>query len=215
MPTIFESAGNNPPKKVKAAKARKNITLVSARTGPLTSYALHPEGIRFETQEAHETVILFLRQHVIVNVPWIVLATMMLLAPTIIFPFLFNVIRIPVVIPVGYIIVGTIWWYVAAFGYILVKFLGWIINIYIVTNERIVDIDFYYLLYKHFSEAEINKIQDISYTSKGIFAALFNYGDISIETAGKTPNLLFESVPHPEAVVETIRSILEGHGESI
>jgi hypothetical protein len=211
VPTLFESAKNNPPKKVKAVKARKNIPVMHPHMGPFTSYAVHPDGVRFETQEEKEIVVLFLRQHIIVNVPWIILAALMLLAPTIIFPFVFNVIHMPVTIPIGYIIVGTIWWYVATAGYILAKFLGWIINIYIVTNERIVDIDFYYLLYKHFSEAEINKIQDISYTSKGIFAAVFNYGDVIIETAGEAPNLVFESVPHPDTVVETIRNILEGH----
>lgn len=183
--------------------------------GPLTSFALNPDNVRFETQEAQETVILFLRQHIVVNVPWVLLAILMLIAPTIIFPLVFRVMRLTVTVPVGYIIVATIWWYVATFGFIVAKSLGWFINIYIVTNERIVDIDFYYLLYKHFAEAELGKVQDISYTSQGIFAAIFNYGDVTIETAGEAPHLVFETVPHPEHVVETIRSLMEQQGNSL
>jgi len=176
---------------------------------PLTSFAVNPEGIRFETQEEQETVILFLRQHVIVNVPWIAIAILLALAPTVVFPIFFNLMDASLHVPINYIIVATIWWYLATFGFILAKFLGWFINIYIVTNQRVVDIDFYYLLYKHFGEAELTKIQDISYTAGGIFAAIFNYGDVTIETAGEAPNLIFEKIPHPEQVVETIRELTE------
>jgi hypothetical protein len=206
--TIFQS----PDKKAVADKAARPD--VHAALGPLTSYAVNPGNIRFETQEAQETVVLFLRQHIVVNVPWIILALLMIIAPTVIFPFLFHIIHFTVQIPMGYIIVATIWWYVATFGFVVAKFLGWFINIYIVTNERVVDIDFYYLLNKHFSEAELNKIQDISYSTKGIFAALFNYGDVQIETAGEAPNLLFEKIPYPEHVLETIRDLLEKHGST-
>jgi hypothetical protein len=148
VPTIFHA--NTPPK-----------TPQGPTLGPLTCYAVKPDGVRFETQEEGETVVLFLRQHIVVNVPWIIMAIIMVIAPTVLFPLLFSVIRLSVTIPIGYIIVGTIFWYVASFGFILAKFLGWFFNIYIVTNDRLVDIDFYYLLYKHFSQAELTKVQDI------------------------------------------------------
>jgi uncharacterized membrane protein YdbT with pleckstrin-like domain len=206
VPTIFQSSGKN------ATAAKTAMPPVHTTLGPLTSYALRPDNVRFETQEAQEAVVLFLRQHIIVNVPWIILAVLMIFAPTVIFPLLLHVVGVTIHVPMGYIIIATIWWYVATFGFIVAKFFGWFINIYIVTNERVVDIDFYYLLYKHFSEAELNKIQDISYTSQGIFAAVFNYGNVTIETAGEAPNLVFEMVPYPEHVVETIRSLMGGHG---
>lgn len=178
-----------------------------AALGPLTCFAVNPKGIRFETQEAEETVVLFLRQHLVVNVPWIAIAILMALAPTIVFPFILAFFRVPVGIPVSYVVVGMAFWYVATFGFILANFLYWFFNIYIVSNQRIVDIDFLYLLYKQFSQAELGRIQDITYTTGGIFAALFNYGNVYIQTAGELPNLEFEKVPHPDQVVETIRSL--------
>jgi len=219
MPTLFQSATNSqqtkPPAKQSTVSRPLDIHKVaSSPMKPLTSFAVNPEGIRFETQEEQETVILFLRQHVIVNVPWIIIAIVLLFAPTVLFPFVFSLFGLTIAIPTNYIVVGTIWWYVATFGFILAKFLGWFIDIYIVTNQRVVDIDFYYLLYKHFGEAELAKIQDISYTAGGIFAAVFNYGDVTIETAGEAPNLVFEKVPHPEQVVETIRELTEDQPSS-
>ncbi len=194
MPTIFHANTPSP----------KGSTL-----GPLTCFAVKPDGVRFETQEEGETVILFLRQHIVVNVPWIIMAVIMIFAPTVLLPLFFSMIRLSVTIPVGYIVVGSIFWYVATFGFILAKFLGWFFNIYIVTNERLVDIDFYYLLYKHFSQAELTKVQDISYTAGGILSTIFNYGTVRVETAGEMPNLEFDMVPYPQRVVETIRSLIE------
>lgn len=64
-------------------------------------------------------------------------------------------------------------------------------------------------LYKHFAEAELNKIQDISYTASGLLPTIFNFGNVTIQTAGEKPTLEFELVPHPERVVETIRALCE------
>ena len=191
MPTIYK------------APAPKTKTSMKA----LAYFAVNPDGVRFETQEEKEDVVLFLRQHPIVNVPWIIGAIVMLIAPTVLFPFIFSFLPIAGALPVGYMIVGTVFWYVATFGFILGNFLYWFFNIYIVTNERVVDIDFLYLLYKRFSQAELTKIQDISYASGGVLATIFDYGNVTIETAGEAPNLEFEKVPHPQKVVETIRSV--------
>ena len=181
-----------------------------SNSGPLTTFAVNPSGIKFETQEETERVILFIRQHVIVNVPWIVFTVLFLLDPPILLPLFFRVIQLPFSIPWQYYVVGTLFWYLATFGYAIASFISWFFNIYIVTNERLVDIDFYYLLYKDFKEAEHVKIQDLSYRTRGILATLFNYGNVQIETAGEAPNLTFELIPYPEKVVETIRALCGG-----
>jgi hypothetical protein len=216
VPTLFDASGSNEPKSkkpktMKSGKTRTNGSSLKAKMHLLTSYAIRPDGIRFETQEEKETIVLFLRQHGIVNVLWILIAIIMIIAPTVVLPLLFGIMKIPIEVPRTYIFVGTVFWYVATFGFILAKFLGWFINIYIVTNQRIVDIDFYYLLNKHFSQAELNKVQDISYVTKGILSTVFNYGNVLIQTAGELPNLEFEKVPNPEQIVETIRTLTEKH----
>lgn len=213
MPTIFVS----PPQKVTPKTTVQTLgkkTFVAAdepptTMHPLTAFAVNPHGLRFETQEAEEVVILFLRQHFIVNVPWILITIVLLIAPTVIFPKLFSVLSFNFSLPAGFFLIGTMFWYLATFGFALASFIGWFFNIYIVTNERVVDIDFFYLLYKKFSEAELAKIQDINYTSGGVLAAIFNYGNVTIETAGEAPNLIFELIPFPERVVETIRALTE------
>lgn len=170
----------------------------------LTAFAKTPKNLRFETQEKQEVIILFLRQHIIVLIPWLVIGAVMLLAPTVVFPIVFRFILKSWNIPVGYMIVGTIFWYVATFGFILTKFIFWFFNIFIVTNERIVDIDFVNLLHKDIAETQLERVQDISYKTSGILATMFNLGDVAIQTAGEMPNFVFERVPKPSEVVDII-----------
>lgn len=178
---------------------------------PLSSYALHPNNIRFETQDAEEVVELFLRQHPIVNLPWIFVAIILIIAPIFLFPFISAFLPFSLSVPLSYALVGTGFWYLAVFGFILVSFIQWYFNIYILTNERIVDIDFLYLLYKHIGVAELDKIEDISFNSTGFIATIFNYGTVLVQTAGESQVIEFELVPQPDKVVEAIRSVMESH----
>lgn len=176
---------------------------------PLTAFASYPNGVRFETQDEEEVVVLFLRQHFVVNIPWLFMVFIMIVAPTVIFPLVFRFLELPFPLPLGYAIIGTLFWYTLTFGFALAKFIHWFFNIYIVTNQRIVDIDFVNLLYKQFSEAQLSNIQDISYRMRGIVATVVNYGNVIIQTAGELPNFEFAAVPNPSKVVEAISELAD------
>ncbi len=205
MPTVFEA----PATTQKRTSVKPVTEKPSTAVGPFTTFAVSPQGVRFETQEADEEVILFMRQHFVVNIPWILLTLLLLVAPTIVFPLFFRVLTLPFPVPPQYIVVAFALWYLATFGFALSKFLGWFFNIYIVTDERVVDIDFVHLLYKQFSEARLTHIEDVSYNSGGIFATVFNYGNVHIQTAAEVPVFEFASIPHPDRVVETIGELVE------
>lgn len=206
MPTVFNA---HHAKKRPSPQTQSPGSSHGSRMGLLTTYAHRPHGVRFETQTDREEVVLFLRQHIVVNVPWIVITAIMAIVPTLVFPFILGSVELPFLIPTGYIIIAALFWYLATLGFALASFLTWYFNIYIVTNQRVVDIDFQYLLYKHFSEAELMKIQDISYTSGGLPSIVFDYGNVFVQTAAEVPNLEFLYVPHPDRVVKTIRELLD------
>ncbi len=204
MPTVFEEK-----KKDKILVNRGPLVERTIMT-PLTSFAVSPEGIRFETQEQEEKVVLFLRQHLVVLLGPLLLVILLALAPVLIFPVLSQYLTLPIDVPISYVIVGTAFWYVVTFGFALMSFLRWFFNIYVVTDKRIVDIDFIHLLYKEFSEARLDKIQDISFKSSGIFSVFFDFGDAYVQTAGgDLPNIEFLAVPSPAKVVEAISDLLE------
>ena len=93
-------------------------------------------------------------------------------------------------------------------AYVIENFLYWYYNIYIITDERIIDIDFYSLIYRSVSEAKIDKIEDVTATTAGLFAGVFNYGNITIQTAAEKREFDFNKVPQPAKVTKFLNELI-------
>lgn len=174
----------------------------------------HPTKIRFAEQEADETLVLFLRQHPIVNVPWILLSLLGLVLPIIFIQLdlTFNAgffSNIPIPLLTG----GLIIYYLLILGYVVEQFLHWYFNIYIVTNKHIVDVDFDSLLYRRITEINLTDIESVKSKVVGVFGALFNFGDVNVETAATHQAVGFLKVPRPDFVADTIQDLIDAVGE--
>ena len=170
----------------------------------LTSFSTFPEKIRFETQEDEEAVILFLRQHPVVMVPAAIMVIFLLSIPSIFIffpPF--------AALPVTYQWVLTCGWFLFVAGYALSKFMAWFYNIYIVTDERVVDVDFVNILYRKISVAKIDEIQDVNITASGAFETFFGYGDVFIQTAAEVSEFDFLAVPKPDQVGKILNQLID------
>lgn len=179
--------------------------------GKIKAYLVRPRRVKFETQEKKETIVMLLRRHLITQVPSVLLILAMLLAPLVlkIVPFL-NF------LPDRFQFMTVVMWYLLTIAFIFEKFLAWFFNVNIITDERIIDIDFYSLGYKEVSEAKIDKVQDVSYVTGGALRSIFNYGNVLIQTAGEKPQLVFEAVPNPQRVAKVLNElILEEEQEKI
>lgn len=159
----------------------------------------------FETQSEGEKLLVLLRAHVITNIPWILIATLLIIAPPLI--LLSNILD-PVVsnfdIPQKSIEGFVLIWYLGVFAYSFQNFLNWYFNIYIVTDRRVVDMDFFQILYKRVSSAHLENIEDITFTVGGVSQVVFHYGDVHIQTAGTQNNFEFLKVPNPNKVKQII-----------
>lgn len=171
---------------------------------PFASYSYHPANVSFESIENGEKIILFLRQHPVVNFKWMIIAVLMALAPLLltIFPLLEP-------LPSNFKVVALMGWYLLVLAYIIEGFYRWFFNIYIVTNRRIVDIDFFNLIYKQVSSARLGKVQDVTYRVGGAFRTTLNYGDVFIQTAAEVPTIDFLAVPNPREVTGVIRDTID------
>ncbi len=178
---------------------------------PLASFLMRPDGVSFETREEQEQIILFLRKHFITNIPWIFISFVMFSVPTIVMTFgMLNT------IPSNFRFIFILIWYLISTAYTLESFLTWFFNVYIVTDERIIDIDFYNLTYKEVSDANLDKIEDVTYKMGGVIRTLFNYGDVLIQTAAEITNFDFLAVPYPDKVVKVLQDLrMEEQQEAI
>lgn len=173
------------------------------RHSRFSAFWQYPEKVNFETKEKGEKVILLLRQHPIVNLGWILMAILMLLAPTAI-----RMLGVLSSLPSGFQLIIFLAWYLITSAFIMESFLDWFFNVYIVTNLRIVDIDFVNLIYKEVSDANIDKIQDVTYNMGGVGRAVFNYGDVIIQTAAEIQEFDFAAVPNPAKVTKIIEDLM-------
>ncbi|MEK7072906.1 MAG: PH domain-containing protein [Patescibacteria group bacterium] len=83
-------------------------------------------------------------------------------------------------------------------------FFNWFFDIWVVTNERIIDVDQEGVFSKKIGELELHKVQDVLAESHGVLATMFGYGRIKVETAGSQTEFAFDGISHPYAVAKRI-----------
>ncbi len=197
-------------KKEPGKKERLSVTQLKTllkRTGSeglFTCYATFPPNTYFESQEQGEEVVLFLRQHLIVNIPWVTIVVFLLTIPSIFgfFPPFAQLSQ-------SYQLIIVLTWYLFVTGYAMTKLMGWFFNIYILTDERIVDIDFVNVLFRKVSTAKIDEIQDVNVVASGALQTFFNYGGVFIQTAATVPEFDFVNIPHPDKVSAIINQMID------
>ena len=218
MPDIFISSDTKkekpvskkkPVKKKTASKIKKEkrhkrprYKLEKKAQGRLSAFNYLPKQVDFETRDKEEKVILLLRKHPLTNFSWIFIVALMIVAPVVlsVFPLLSF-------LPKEFQLIAVLGWYLITTAFLLENFLTWFFNVNIITDERIIDIDFFNLIYKQVSDTNIDKIQDVTYTMGGVARTLFNYGDVFVQTAAEVPNFDFLAVPNPDKVAKILQDL--------
>lgn len=170
------------------------------------SYCLNPQ-IKFETYEEGEKIILLLRSHPFTQIGWVLNSIFLLILILVLNFFIQSFFNL------GQIFIINCFSIVFILSYIWISFLGWYFNVGIVTNKRVIDIDFHAVIYKEITVARLDKIEDITLKSGGYFGSLLDYGTIFIQTAGTEANVEFNNVPYPTDAVQVINKLLgKKHG---
>ena len=169
----------------------------------LSSMLISPSAnVRFETQDPEEEILMILRAHWLTNIPWFIVAVLLFFAPTVLrsFPLLDS-------FPIRFQMMFVVVWYLILLMYVFERFLSWFFNMTIITDERIVDVDFLNLTTKKVSDTDLDKIQDVSFTNAGAIGAIFNFGDVLVQTAAEVTEFVFEKVPSPADVAKILQRL--------
>lgn len=198
MKDIFVASEQNEKKKITTPHAgHMNI---------LSSFCQAPKDVSFQTQKEKETILLFLRAHFLTNLSWVLISLILIVLPLIILTFLasLNLDFLSAPAASRFTIVFTILYYLLVFSYMFVCFLHWFYNVFIVTSERIVDIDYSDIVVHNIAVASLSHVQDVNYTQSGFISTFFNYGDIFVQTAGDERNFEALSAPKPREATHLI-----------
>lgn len=176
----------------------------AASGSSLKSFIPKPKKISFELQDRDEEVVLVLRQHPVTQLK----AALLLVLGFFFVPLLFKISGLLSVLPPNYVFALYVFLISVFLGLVLRSFLLWFFNVYIITDERIIDVDFLSMIYKNISTAKIDNIEDVTNTSSGVMSSIFDYGTILVQTAGEKTEFEFENVPHPAKVAKLLNELI-------
>jgi hypothetical protein len=97
-----------------------------------------------------------------------------------------------VIIVVGAVLIG------------FVAFYRYYNDLWLVTNQRLIDSTKTTPFNHTVSSTDLINVQDIGVQKKGILATMFNFGDVVCQTASTRGNFVFRGVPNPTEMLEKI-----------
>lgn len=205
-PLIDDGDSNEPLPSVENLSPQNPVHLFSA-------FRKDPDGIDFQDKENDEKIILFIRSSFITNIRWIFFGSLLIILPLFL-PFLLKAFPNPLPF-----LPGRFYFFISAFYYLVVatywyiNFISWYFNISLVTNKRVISIEFSNLVYKDVAATKINLVQDVSFAQIGAIRTFFDYGDVLVQTAGTLDNFTFESSPQPENIVHIAEDLIGKRNE--
>ncbi len=168
------------------------------------AYCVYPAGAKFINQQQDEEIVLMLRAHPITNIGWVLVTLIMLILPSILLST-----GMFASVPGKFLFVGRLIWYLMTFVHAFERFLNWYYSVFIVTNERLVDIDFNNLLWREVTYLNLNHIEEPEMSVLGFFETMFRFGNVIVTSASKVPTVEALQVPFPDKVVDIISRLSE------
>jgi len=156
-------------------------------------------NVKLEHPLPWELVELIIKRHWIVYVfIWVYLLSAVLLSSALIF-FFFTKIWI-------YIILIVFWMWFTLFLY--VRWLDHELDLFIITNNRVIWIEQVSLLNRTVSECSLSQVQEVGSKTMWFFANMLNYWTITIQTAWNATNFIMDYAPDAIDTSSKIHSMI-------
>lgn len=157
-------------------------------------------------QKPYERVVYVLRRHWFTFLPKILIFVILSVIPPILYLMittLFPAVLLNDILVALGILFGSLY-YLSILLFFYTEFIIFYLDMWVVTNDRIMDIEQLGLFSRTISELDLFRIQDVTTDVHGFFATLFDYGDVSVKTASSNVHIVFYKVPHPNTIRENL-----------
>ncbi len=150
------------------------------------------EAPRFRWQEQGERVTLLQRRH-----PWVFWRSVA-------WPFLFAALVSPALQALSLGVEFLVSTAAIAIAWVTWLWLEWRNDSLVLTTRRIVRVERQLPFYERQEGAYLDKVQDVSVERRGLAAAILGFGNVTVQTAGVTGQIVFSHSPQPDAVKEAV-----------
>lgn len=165
-----------------------------------------PQKVSFYGKDSGEDIVLIVRRHWIAYIPDIFIILLVLLVPLIL-----------LILSTKLVFLGSPVLYIGMFvlsiglgsTLALSTILKWYYTIHIVTDQRIVVVKMNNAFYHSYSEAQLEKIEDINHKHVGFLGTFFDVGNLDIDTAGHGVDFTLSMLPRPREMQDILNDLLE------
>lgn len=157
-------------------------------------------------QKSYEKIVHPLRRHWATFMPFLFGFLVLLFVPVVLAIILQAVLPTAFEQPFWYalMVLGAGTYYLLILVYFFAHFVDFYLDLWIVTNDRIVDIEQFGLFSRSISEVDLFRIQDVTTHVNGVFATFFDFGNVEVKTASENVDIVFRNIPHPNKVRESL-----------
>ena len=160
-------------------------------------------------QKPYEKIEYLLRRHPITFVPQILLFFLLMAIPFVVYllinnlyPTLLDQMNSKIAFPLGVLLASI--YYLGLYLFFYSQFIEFYLDMWVVTNDRIVDVEQKGLFSRTISELDLYRVQDVTVDMNGIFPSLFKYGHVKVKTASQNLGIVFHNVPNPNEIREAL-----------
>lgn len=158
-----------------------------------------------------EKIEMVLRRHSLVLWRSLLVVAILALAPAVlhwlIASLFLNFLQGSLVAPLVFLASSLYYLFMVVFFF--AAFLDYWLDVWIVTNERIVSIEQAGLFSRQFTEQQLYRLQDVTSKVEGMIPTFFHYGDVLVQSAGTVQNSVFHQVPKADTVARRIIGLME------
>ncbi|MDD5071126.1 MAG: PH domain-containing protein [Patescibacteria group bacterium] len=159
-----------------------------------------------------EKIIKVLRRDVFILIKKILFFILLLVLPLVLFYLVVTSIYPDILYgqishPIFLLIVS--FYYLFLWVFFFFSFIDYYLDIWIITSERIINIEQQGFFARTISEQRLDRVQDVTSETKGFFPTILKYGNVYVQTAGAKERFFFHEVPNPDQVRDVIIKLVE------
>lgn len=168
----------------------------------------------FPNQKPDEHVLMFLRRHWIAVVKIILLTIGLSAMPPVAYIGLNSFTQVfsgEIYKALFTLLISSFYLFVVLFAFS--NFVDYYLDIWIITNQRVVNIEQKGLFSREIAEKDLGQMQDIMSDVDGFWPTVLNYGNIHIQTAGNKERFIFKQIPFATEVAQRISNLVSEYNK--
>jgi len=100
-------------------------------------------------------------------------------------------------------------YYLFVWVFFFFSFIDYYLDVWVITNERIIDIQQKGFFSRTISEQRLYRVQDVTSEVHGALPTIFKYGNVYAQTAGHQQRFFFHEIPNPGETRDLIIKLVE------